>query len=175
MDFFGKCKQTFLLIGGSALAMMILVWTFFIGGDKGLREGFVPVNDQIQQILDSTAVATALPAPIASSGTRVDAAIPSPTKTEAPADPNQITQEDNGSKKEPKAAASNTGDKLNVNTATLEQLDALPGIGPSKAQAIITYRSEKGSFRHVDDLLKVKGIGEKILEKLKPHIYVSDP
>ena len=52
---------------------------------------------------------------------------------------------------------------ININTATLEQLDLLPGIGPVTAQAIIDYRTEFGPFETPEDLLNVKGIGEKKL------------
>ncbi|MBR4972085.1 MAG: ComEA family DNA-binding protein [Oscillospiraceae bacterium] len=52
---------------------------------------------------------------------------------------------------------------ININTATLEQLDLLPGIGPVTAQAIIDYRTEFGPFETPEDLLHVKGIGEKKL------------
>lgn len=60
-----------------------------------------------------------------------------------------------------------------VNTATSERLQELPGIGPAKAQAIIDYRDMYGKFNQVDELLGVKGIGEKTLEKLKPYIKLD--
>lgn len=63
--------------------------------------------------------------------------------------------------------------RLDVNAATEEQLDALPGIGPSKAKAIVDYREAHGAFAVVDDLLNVRGIGTAILEKLRPLIIVS--
>ncbi|MGN7765274.1 ComEA family DNA-binding protein [Paenibacillus sp. 22594] len=58
--------------------------------------------------------------------------------------------------------------KINVNTADAAALMNLPGIGEKKAQAIIDYRSSKGAFRSLADLGGVKGIGPKMLEKLKP-------
>lgn len=61
---------------------------------------------------------------------------------------------------------------VNINTASKKELDALPGIGETLAQRIIDYRSANGPFSTVDDLTKVKGIGEKTLEKLKPYATV---
>ncbi|WP_456434257.1 ComEA family DNA-binding protein [Thermosulfuriphilus sp.] len=62
----------------------------------------------------------------------------------------------------------------NINKATVSELDLLPGIGPKTAQAIVDYRQVHGPFKSVDDLLKVKGIGAKKLEKIRPLISVED-
>lgn len=56
---------------------------------------------------------------------------------------------------------------VNVNTATLDDLETLPGIGPVKAQAIIDYRNEHGDFESIDELENVQGIGVKTLEKIE--------
>lgn len=61
---------------------------------------------------------------------------------------------------------------VNVNTATLVELQLLPGIGKGKAQAIITYR-EASPFKSVDELKKVKGIGDKLLTKLTPYVVLE--
>lgn len=67
---------------------------------------------------------------------------------------------------EPVPTVSTAPGLININTATLEQLDSLPGIGPVIAQAIIDYRSEYGDFEIPEDLLHVPGIGEKKLNAI---------
>ena len=61
---------------------------------------------------------------------------------------------------------------VNINTASRRELEALPGIGEVLAQRILDYRKANGSFQSVDELVKVKGIGEKTLEKLRPYATV---
>jgi len=61
---------------------------------------------------------------------------------------------------------------LDLNTATAEQLDLLPGVGPATAQAILTWRARNGRFRSVADLLEVPGIGPAKLEALRPLVRV---
>ncbi|MBW3649299.1 MAG: helix-hairpin-helix domain-containing protein [Actinobacteria bacterium] len=62
---------------------------------------------------------------------------------------------------------------LDLNTATADQLDALPGIGPATAEAIIAYRKEHGRFRSIDELLEVRGIGEAKLAALRSKVRVN--
>jgi competence protein ComEA len=62
---------------------------------------------------------------------------------------------------------------VNLNTATKDELIALPGIGPAKAQAILDYRAQRGSFKNVEELKDVKGIGAKRFEALKPELTVG--
>lgn len=62
---------------------------------------------------------------------------------------------------------------VNINTATAEELKTLPGIGPSKAAAIVEYRQQNGQFKSVDDLKNVKGIGEGVLAKLRDEATVG--
>ena len=63
--------------------------------------------------------------------------------------------------------------KLNINTATVDQLDELPGIGPSLANAIVSYREEHGSFQKIGDLMLVDGIGQGRLDNIADLITVG--
>jgi competence protein ComEA len=68
------------------------------------------------------------------------------------------------------AAPDPVGSLVNLNTATAEQLDTLPGVGPVTAQKILEWRSAHGAFSAVDELLEVDGIGEKTLADMAPHV-----
>ena len=64
--------------------------------------------------------------------------------------------------------------KVNINTATAEQLVALPGIGPALAARIVEHRTKSGAFKTPQELLNVKGIGEKNLSKIQSYLTVGD-
>ncbi len=64
---------------------------------------------------------------------------------------------------------------VDINKGTATDLVAVPGIGKSLAQRIVDFREKNGPFGQVDDLLKVQGIGEKSLEKLRPYLTCSKP
>ena len=70
-------------------------------------------------------------------------------------------------------ARSESQKKVNLNRATVEQLETLPGIGPARAKAIVRWRSERGRFTTLDALLEVPGIGRATLERLKPLVTVA--
>ena len=61
---------------------------------------------------------------------------------------------------------------VNINTASLEELESIPGIGESKAKAIISYREEVGSFSSIEDIKNVSGIGDSLYEKIKTYITI---
>lgn len=70
------------------------------------------------------------------------------------------------------AAPSGTSGKVNLNSASLSELDTLPGVGPVTAQSIVDWRSKNQKFHSVEDLLDIRGIGEATLERLRPLVTV---
>jgi competence protein ComEA len=85
------------------------------------------------------------------------------------------TQEKAASKEGPAAkAAAAPASAVNLNTATATQIATLPGIGPKAAERIIEYRQKNGGFKKIEELMNVKGIGEKSFLKLKPLITVGE-
>lgn len=73
---------------------------------------------------------------------------------------------------EAESTTNNSEGKVNINSANKDQLQTIPGIGPSKADAIIEYREQKGEFKKIEEIKNVTGIGEKTYEKLKDSISI---
>jgi len=67
---------------------------------------------------------------------------------------------------------SNQNRKININEASQSELESLPGVGPRTAERILAHREAKGRFYKIEDLLEVKGIGEKKLQKISKYIDV---
>ncbi|WDM31386.1 helix-hairpin-helix domain-containing protein [Paenibacillus mucilaginosus] len=158
---------------------------------SGAADGFVAVDDEMRRMLE-TAEAEEKPAQPPKQGEAATAsesreAVPAqgvgqagaagtPQSAEA-AEAADGPKPQGGGSSVPSAGsppasqspAASSAALLNLNQATAEQLDALPGIGPSRAAAIIELRRKQGgAFRSLDELLEIKGIGEKSLQKLKP-------
>jgi len=77
-----------------------------------------------------------------------------------------------GSAPAAKSAGASTG-VVNINTASSEELQLLPGVGPARADAIVAMRKQQGAFKSVDELKQVKGIGDAMLERIRPHATLS--
>lgn len=71
------------------------------------------------------------------------------------------------------AQAAGPSGVVNVNTATMAELESLPGVGESRARAIIAEREERGGFAAIDELVEVRGIGDGLLRKLRPFVTVE--
>ncbi len=66
-----------------------------------------------------------------------------------------------------------TEGQININKASVEELVQLPRVGPKVAERIVEYRNQNGGFKTVDDLKGVQGIGDKVMEQLRPHVTVK--
>ncbi len=71
------------------------------------------------------------------------------------------------------AAAQAPAGKVNLNTATVSQLEDLPGIGPALAARIVEHRQKNGAFKSIEDVMAVKGVGEKNFSKIQPFLSLG--
>ena len=122
-----------------------------------LQEIETPIESQVESTEKTLPDANQVTQVIPSTAANVTDASMMATQTESIADPTVVPGEDK---------------RVNLNTATLEELDALPGVGPSTAKNIIAYRVAHGGFAAPEEIMNVKRIGEKTFDKLKAHITV---
>ncbi len=138
----------------AVLITITLVFVAFVGGFY-IGRNYNLGNTQISGLLpESTAASTTAKPTSSTTPATTTSTVPGTTGTA----PTTTTT--------PPPTVSTEPGLINVNTATLEQLDTLPGIGPVIAQAIIDYRTEYGNFELPEDLLHVPGIGPKKLEAI---------
>lgn len=182
MDFFGYKKGRILLIIAAIGLFAFVVWPFLRGGRTAIQTEFMPMNTQMQAMISPT-MEEIIPEEKqpakksdAKSGPVTDSK-PTPTSVNSSADSSETlkatSSETLNAKPEEGFSSAQPKGQLDLNAATLEQLDELPGIGESKARAILEYRMKKGRFSRIDELTEVKGIGEKMLEKLRVLLYIT--
>ena len=122
-----------------------------------LQEIETPMESQVESIEETLPDANQITQIIPSTAANVTDASMMATQTESIADPTVVPVEDK---------------RVNLNTATLEELDALPGVGPSTAKNINAYRETHGGFAAPEEIMNVKRIGEKTFQKLEEYIKV---
>ncbi|MGM1046618.1 MAG: ComEA family DNA-binding protein [Bacillota bacterium] len=161
----------------------------FAGGNQGGIQGWKPLNAEIEEVLgmqEPDSPKKSVPMEEAVEKGNDDSNVqrqhgvketpaPASVESEEPFKPvieasKPAAEDVQSAEKVSEMPAAETSGKININTADAAALMDLPGIGEKKAQAIIDYRTKHGPFRTVADLLEVKGIGPKMLEKMKPYV-----
>ena len=151
------------------LAALVLLFSGFTGGF------FLGRNTRVSAIQTTKTVYETVPPETVVVLREVLVTLPPETTSPTPettAPPSKSTSSGSTNPSGKKTGQSKVSFPVNINTAAKKELDALPGIGEVLAQRIIDYRNAHGAFGSVDELVKVKGIGEKTLAKLKPYATV---
>jgi len=158
-----------LAAGVPALAGLILIGYVLV--QPALTEdrfGWEPVTEEVRLSLETPAASPSDPPFAASREETGDAATPGIAESSVG------SSADSGDGPSPGAEPA-SGGLLDLNRASAADLEQLPGIGPAKAKAIVEHRERYGPFRSVDDLLNVKGIGPKLMERLRPLVTAGEP
>lgn len=165
-----------LLTGGFTVIGAALLWNAL--GDSrapAVPDGWTAVNERLESALESADDAADKPAAAAANGQEIAgrrAGGAGAAKAEQ-ANEGAAGAGEESTDMRPEAAVEPDPGLLDLNRATAEELDVLPGIGPAKARAMVEDRNRNGPFRSVDDLTRVKGIGPKLLDKLRKLVTVG--
>jgi competence protein ComEA len=109
----------------------------------------------------------------AAGGAKVDANVQQLNLASVVDDGAEVVVPSKNAGQEGSTASAQADGKVNVNSASAEALDKLPGIGSIRAKAIVDFRTEHGTFNSVDDLRNVPGIGPKLLDEIRDHVKVE--
>ena len=161
--------KTETFIRASIILVAVAVTCFILVPVYGVRPiELVHVTNEVVTVATATPrpAPTASPTPVPAAGGAAEGSsaaaseAPAPEASPAPAE-------------EPMLEEVLVEKSVDINQASLEELDRLPGIGPALGQRIIDYREQNSGFYDIEEIMEVSGIGEKTFQKLEPYIYVG--
>ena len=161
--------KTETFIRASIILVAVAVTCFILVPVYGVRPiEVVHVTNEVVTVATATPrpAPTASPTPVPAAGGAAEGSsaaaseAPAPEASPAPAE-------------EPMLEEVLVEKSVDINQASLEELDRLPGIGPALGQRIIDYREQNSGFYDIEEIMEVSGIGEKTFQKLEPYIYVG--
>lgn len=159
--------KTETFIRASIILVAVAVTCFILVPVYGVRPiELVHVTNEVVAVATAaprpgpTASPTPMPAGGAAGSSAAASEAPAPEASPAPAE-------------EPVLEEVLVEKSVDINQASLEELDRLPGIGPALGQRIIDYREQNSGFYDIEEIMEVSGIGEKTFQKLEPYIYVG--
>jgi len=140
--------------------------------DGSIIEDVIQAAGGFSSKVDKEKVASELNrAEILSDGQKILIPAKGATTTNSAANATSQTKSSSQNASSPSTTTTKSG-KININTATAEELDSLSGIGPAYAQRIIEYRQSHGGFKSIEEITEIKGIGPKTFEKIKNEITI---
>lgn len=160
--------KTETFIRASIILVAVAVTCFILVPVYGVRPiELVHVTNEVVAVATATPRPTATPSPTLALAAGTAAASSAAPSEEVPPEASPAPAE------EPVLEEVLVEKSVDINQASLEELDRLPGIGPALGQRIIDYREQNNGFYDIEEIMEVSGIGEKTFQKLEPHIYVG--